>query len=104
MWDDRQDDDFRILSTLPDLLARVQVSTFGASSGGIQWPNGDASRSPDNCVFLDGVARRAPGFTFSPGIAAPERRVFDALRKIGGGDFDPRQRTKLLTADACEQP
>ena len=89
----------------PDLLARVQVITFGAASVGYQLGQMvDGKRFPRaTAVFLDGDCKAAPGCHVLPGIDAPERAVFDALRQIGWRDLWTRvKRTTSDVADACE--
>src|SRR2546427_6776617 len=89
----------------PDLLARVQITTFGAASVGYQlgqMVNG--KRFPRaTTVFLDGDCKAAPGCHILPGIDAPERAVFEALRSLGWRDLWTRvKRSTSDVADACE--
>jgi predicted ATPase len=88
-----------------DLLTRVEVYTFGAASVGYQlgqMVNGKRFPRP-TAVFLDGDCKAAPGCHVLPGIDAPERAVFGALRAIGWRDVWTRvKRSAADVAAACD--
>jgi hypothetical protein len=67
----------------PELLTRVQIVAFGAASvGQALGQMVQAKRFPrPSLVFLDGDQPPSPGCILLPGGDAPERVVFEALRK-----------------------
>lgn len=88
-----------------DLLSRIQIVTFGAASVGYQLGQMVNGRRflRSTAVFLDGDCKPGAGCHVLPGIDAPERAVFEALRKIGWRDVWTRVKRSLPdTAAACE--
>lgn len=88
-----------------DLLMRVQIITFGAASVGYQLGQmvGGKRFPRSTAVFLDGDCKAAEGCHILPGIDAPERAVFDALRAIGWRDLWTRlKRSTSDVSAACD--
>lgn len=88
-----------------DLLSHVQIITFGAASVGYQLGQMvDGKRFPRaTAVVLDGDCKASPGCYVLPGIDAPERVVFEALRSTAWRDVWTRvKRSASDTATACE--
>ena len=88
-----------------DLLSRVQIITFGAASVGYQLGQMVSGRKFPRAVavFLDGDCKPGAGCHVLPGIDAPERAVFEALKAIGWRDVWTRVKRSLSdVASACE--
>ncbi len=88
-----------------DLMARVQINTFGAASVGYQLGQMVCNkRFPRaTAVFLDGDCKAGNGCHVLPGIDAPERAVFEGLRSKGWRDIWTRvKRSAGDVAAACE--
>lgn len=88
-----------------DLMARVQITTFGAASVGYQLGQMvSGKRFPRaTAVFLDGDCKAAAGCLVLPGIDAPERAVFEGLRGVGWRDVWTRVKRSLVDVSAaCE--
>jgi|SRR5262245_18032647 len=88
-----------------DLMARVQINTFGSASVGYQLGQmvGDKRFPRATAVFLDGDCKAAVGCHVLPGIDAPERAVFEGLRANGWRDVWVRvKRSVSDVASACD--
>jgi predicted ATPase len=90
----------------PTVLDRVQIIPFGAASvGQALGQMVKQNRFPrPSLVFLDGDQAASDGCLLLPGGDAPERVVFDALRKQRWVLLDTRTRRDFsVLSDACEK-
>jgi hypothetical protein len=90
----------------PDLLGRVQIIAFGAASvGQALGQMVIARRFPrPSLVFLDGDQPTSEGCIILPGDDAPERVVFEALKRRQWILLDATtSRDFALVSDACDK-
>jgi predicted ATP-dependent endonuclease of OLD family len=72
-----------IVNLAPDLMERIRIIPFGSASVGQalgQMVNNKKFPNP-SLVFLDGDQAASPGCIILPGGDAPERVIFEALKK-----------------------
>lgn len=88
----------------PELLSRVQIMPFGAASvGQALGQMVQSKRFPrPTLVYLDGDQPQSSGCVLLPGADAPERVVFEALKKRGWLLLDAKtSRDFAALSDAC---
>jgi hypothetical protein len=90
----------------PEQFVRCSIVPYGGASVGLalgQMVSAKRFQRP-TLVFIDGDNDPAPGCLLLPGGDAPERVVFQALKKIGWGDTWRRiSRGVSVVADSCGQ-
>jgi len=93
-----------IVNFSPDLMERIQIIPFGAASVGQALGQMVCKKKfpRPSVVFLDGDQAAAPGCILLPGGDAPERVVFEALKKKQWSLLDATISRDFATiADAC---
>ena len=95
-----------LLRFAPDLMGRFQIISFGAASVGQalgQMVNSNRFPRP-TLIFLDGDQAPAPGCLLLPGGDAPERVVFEALKRQQWTLLDSTTAREFADlADACNK-